>query len=249
MAFIAAGIWAAIGPDFWEGVRASVLYEPVSKMIDFVIGELPSELWLRFGPSALLVGIGLFLYRRSGNEKLPPAASHRTPSTSSPFGPAGSYFFESAAPAGTTPFWNPDKRQGGPIEWNINLGRVLNDDRLHALRLSGINKSNAAVIFKGAKLSSRITGATVEMKVDLGPDQKLNPEEINPVPAHASIRLIAEINAPAGVGFREFLDEWKELDFTAEYDQTNFTLHFPEGVMRYQFPGVLGRRVTKKDRK
>jgi hypothetical protein len=197
--------------------------------------------WLIIAFGVFLIGIGVTHLRgRSKQEPKPP--------TVSPFQPGGRFLFESTSPSGVLS-WNPDRKQGGPIEWNVNFGRTYNSDHIYALQLSGVNQSDASVFFKAATISSRITGNMINMKADLGSEGKLAPDEINPIPPHAIIRLVAQINPPDGLEMRDFLDEWKELDFTARYDETIFRLHFTEAVMKFQFPGILGPRVTKKGRK
>jgi hypothetical protein len=143
--------------------------------------------------------------------------------------------------------WNPDRRQGGAIEWNTGFGTTRSADRLINLYIQGINASTSAVRFRRAYLASRITGKTIEMMVDAGAGGILRPNQINPVPWRAPIRLIAEINPPNGMALSDFLNEWKDLDFVAEYDSTEFRLHFNEAAMAFQFPGVVGPHVTKRE--
>lgn len=67
-AFISATIWPFVAIYFWEFVR-SVLYEQIARGMHGLLEALPLEILGRYGPSALFVGTGFYLFHKTGKQK------------------------------------------------------------------------------------------------------------------------------------------------------------------------------------
>jgi hypothetical protein len=158
-----------------------------------------------------------------------------------------------AAASTVAPLSVAGQDSGNPIRWATHLGWTQTTNSsgvfiLLAVIISGDNVGSSAVKLKEAYISSEITGATKELKVDAGPDGKLTLDETNPVPPTARIALVADFDPPLTA--KEFIDQWGKMSLHVKYDGTDFSMPFDENYLINMFRNIpaagVGPRVTKK---
>lgn len=154
-----------------------------------------------------------------------------------------------AAPAGSAQATETDE---GPLSWSRDLQWSTTGDAAGPIFLSilidGRNVGRSEVQLKDAYIVSGITGTRRIAKIDAGPDGKILPSEMNPIPPGATVRLW--IDLANGLHEKELLEKWGTIYLHLEYDDMKYTKLFDENYMANnlgRFPNpARGPHVTKK---
>jgi hypothetical protein len=150
----------------------------------------------------------------------------------------GIYFFplptqsQSAANAA-----GADRREPEPIVWSKTpiLGWTKAPDGTiytHTFGIAGKNVGKDEVQLERLYIESGLTGARVELKVQIPNEGAVAARDTNPIPADAFIELVSDEFAPTiGVAESEFLRDWGAVRFVAEYDGQKHRMIFDRATI------------------
>jgi hypothetical protein len=172
----------------------------------------------------------------------------------------GIYFFPPPTGAqsatNTPPSAVPPTREVDPLVWSKTPILVWNkqaDGTLYA-RSFGVVGKNAGrddVQLDEIYLVSGITGARIELKVQI-PDEGMFPaKDTNPIPADAFIQLSSdEFNSSGGISEPDFLKDWGAINFFVVYGGQKHRMIFDRatiaGLFDAQRPTLVPPHVSRK---
>lgn len=181
------------------------------------------------GLGTFVVGIGIYLF----------------PATSA---------FQSATGSPSSPTQQP--RSDEPLVWSRTpiLGSTKDADGtiyVHSIGIVGKNIGTEVVQLDDIYIVSDITGARVDLKVQIANEGTIPAKETNPIPPDAFIQLSSdEFNPTGGVSEKEFMRDWGAISFVAEYGgqkhQTSFGHGTIEALFDAQRPNFVPPQVSRK---
>jgi hypothetical protein len=172
----------------------------------------------------------------------------------------GIYFFSPLTGAqlaiNTPPSAVPPTREADPLVWSKTpiLGWNKQADGTLYARSFGVVGKNAGsedVQLDEIYLVSGITGARIELKVQI-PDEGMFPvKETNPIPPDAFIQLSSdEFNSSGGISEPDFLKDWGAINFFAVYGGQKHRMIFDRatiaGLFDAQRPTIVPPHVSRK---
>jgi hypothetical protein len=172
----------------------------------------------------------------------------------------GIYFFPPLTGAqlatNTPPSAVPPTREADPLVWSKTpiLGWNKQADGTLYARSFGVvgkNVGSEDVQLDEIYLVSGITGARIELKVQI-PDEGMFPvKETNPIPPDAFIQLSSdEFNSSGGISEPDFLKDWGAINFFAVYGGQKHRMIFDRatiaGLFDAQRPTIVPPHVSRK---
>lgn len=170
----------------------------------------------------------------------------------------GIYLFpaRTAVRSATASSTAPELRAEEPLVWSRTpiLGSTKDADGTiyaHTFGIVGKNIGAEDVQLDDVYIVSDITGARVDLKVQVPNEGTLPARETNPIPPDAFIQLSSnEFNPTAGIPEKDFLKDWGEINFIAEYGgqkhQTTFGRTTIDALFDSQRPNFVPPQVSRK---
>jgi hypothetical protein len=147
-------------------------------------------------------------------------------------------------------------RSDEPLVWSRTpiLGSTKDADGTiyaHTIGIVGKNIGTEDVQLDDIYVVSDITGARVDLKVQIPNEGTIPARETNPIPPDAFIQLSSdEFNPTGGVSEKDFLRDWGAISFVAEYGgqkhQTSFNHATIEALFDAQRPNFVPPQVSRK---
>jgi hypothetical protein len=198
--------------------------------IDYALRRRTQEMGLilvGIGLGTFVIGIGIYLF----------------PATSA---------FQSASGTRSTQQPGPDE----PLVWSRTpiLGSTKDANGTiyaHTIGIVGKNIGAESIQLDDIYIVSEITGARIDLKVQIPNEGTIAPNETNPIPPDAFIQLSSdEFNPTAGVSEKDFLRDWGAISFVAEYGgrkhQTSFGHATVEALFDSQRPNFVPPQVSRR---
>jgi hypothetical protein len=199
--------------------------------IDYALRRRTQDMGLilvGIGLGTFVVGLGIYLF---------PATSAFQSATGAPSSPA-------------------QTRSDEPLVWSRTpiLGSSKDSDGTiyaHTIGIVGKNIGTEDVQLDDIYIVSDITGARLDLKVQIPNEGIITAKETNPIPPDAFIQLSSdEFNPTVGVSEKDFLRDWGAISFVAEYGgqkhQTSFGHATIEALFDAQRPNFVPPQVSRK---
>lgn len=170
----------------------------------------------------------------------------------------GIYFFPATsafqAALGSPPGQQP--RSDEPLVWSRTpiLGSTKDANgtiHAHSIGIVGKNIGTEEVQLDDLYIVSDVTGARIDLKVQIPNEGTILAKDTNPIPPDAFIQLSSdEFNPTAGVSEKDFMRDWGAIRFVAEYGgqkhQTSFGHATIEALFDAQRPNFVPPQVSRK---
>jgi hypothetical protein len=147
-------------------------------------------------------------------------------------------------------------RSDEPLVWSRTpiLGSTKDADGTiyaHTIGIVGKNIGTEDVQLDDIYIVSDITGARLDLKVQIPNEGTIPANETNPIPPDAFIQLSSdEFNPTVGVSEKDFVRDWGAISFVAEYGgqkhQTSFGHATIEALFDAQRPNFVPPQVSRK---
>jgi hypothetical protein len=198
--------------------------------IDYALRRRTQEMGLilvGIGLGTFIIGVGIYLF----------------PATAA---------LQSANDSRSTQQPGPDE----PLVWSRTpiLGSTKDADGTiyaHTIGIVGKNIGAEDIQLDDLYIVSDITGARIDLKVQIPNEGTIAANETNPIPPDAFIQLSSdEFNPTVGVSEKDFLRDWGAISFVAEYGgrkhKTSFGHTTVEALFDSQRPNFVPPQVSRR---